>query len=120
MPFDNPTAYPVSIEVDPSVERATEFLERAWRLIDRPQKWCRGQPESIDGRRLCSMTALQVTSLRYGPNPSTDSYFMALGFLGIAMGGSIMGFNDTRTHAELTDAWQRAIAMSQSRCNQRD
>ena len=109
MPFDNPAYLPaVSTETNP----VTNLLEDAWRLIDRPQKWCRGQPESIDGRRLCSITALQVTSLRRDLDLMADDYVAALSTLSLAMGGSIMGFNDTRTHAELADAWQRAIAMS--------
>ena len=108
MPFDNPINNPTIFVSTP----VTNLLEDAWRLIDRPQKWCRGQPESIDGRRLCSITALQVTSLRRDLDLMADDYVAALSTLSLAMGGSIMGFNDTRTHAELTDAWQRAIAIS--------
>ena len=113
MPFDAAnydrdavtSVYPVSNPV-------TDLLERAWGLIDKPQKWCRGQPESADGRRRCSLTAVQVTAWRHGLVP--EDYVMALAHLAIAMGPSIMGFNDRHTHREVAAAWQRAIELSRS------
>ena len=106
MPFDG-SNYDAPVK-----NPVTELLEQAWRLIDKPQKWCRGQPEAADGRRLCSLAAVQTTAWRDGLSP--ENHVRALSTLSLAMGGNIMGFNDCSSHREVAAAWQRAIAASRN------
>jgi len=102
----------------------TELLEQAWRLIDKPQKWTRGQPESANGRRLCSLAALQTATVRQSdfsfPHhvialvTLTRAMDMPLAAHGSALASSIASFNDSHSHAEVSLAWQRAIATSRN------
>jgi len=116
--FDSPVTNPVVTNGNP----VTELLEQAWAMIDKPQKWTRGQPESVDGRRQCSLSALQTATVR-GPNCSFPHHVIALVTLnramdmplaahGPALASGIASFNDRHSHAEVAAAWQRAIAMS--------
>jgi len=98
----------------------TELLEQAWAMIDKPQKWTRGQPESVDGRRQCSLSALQTATIRQ-PDLGFPHHIIALVMLTTAMGRrgpalatNIAAFNDSHSHAEVAAAWQRAIAMSRT------
>ena len=116
MPFDG------SNYETPITNPVTELLEQAWAMIDKPQKWCRGQPESVDGHRQCSLSALQTATLRT-PNCSFPHHVIALVILtramdmptpphGGVMASHIASFNDCHSHAEVAAAWQRAIAAS--------
>jgi hypothetical protein len=111
--YDSPVTNPV-----------TELLEQAWSLIDKPQKWCRGQPESVDGRRQCSLSALHTATIRT-PDCSFPHHVIALVTLtramdmpiaahGPALASCIASFNDNHRHREVAKAWQRAIAMSRT------
>lgn len=117
MPFD-------SLPADAGVTNpVTELLERAWSLIDKPHKWTRGQPESVDGRRQCSLSALQSATVQCA-DFSFPHHIIALVTLnramemppnpahGPALASYIAHYNDTHSHREVAAAWQRAIAMS--------
>ena len=116
MPFDG-TNYDTHVS-----NPVTELLEQAWAMIDKPQKWTRGQPESVDGRRLCSLNALHTaTTSRADFRNPFPSHIIAMVILAKAMGRSgpampsaIASFNDCHSHREVAAAWQRAIAMSRT------
>ena len=118
MPFDG-TNYDTHVS-----NPVTELLEQAWAMIDKPQKWTRGQPESEDGRRMCSLSALQTATIR-SPDFSFPHHIIALVTLtramdmplaahGPALASGIASFNDTHSHRAVAAAWQRAIEASRA------
>ena len=108
MPFDSAN-YDAPV-IAPSHSSVTKLLEHAWSLIDQPHKWCRGQFRSTDGRRHCSLGAIETTF--FESEPSLTDAIAARDLLARAMGGHPVPFNDNHTHREVAAAWQRAIALS--------
>ena len=106
MPFDG------SNYDTPVTNPVTELLEQAWSLIDKPQKWCRGHYHSPDGRRFCSLGALQAALFQRYVEPV--DYYQARILLDRAMSGYTALFNDSSSHRQVADAWQRAIAASRN------
>jgi len=104
--YDTPVTNPV-----------TELLKRAWALIDKPQKWCRGKPFSDDGRRFCSMGALHeagdLADASLGARiRSLQLLSWATNTPGLSWANHVICFNDNHSHAEVAAAWQRAIELS--------
>lgn len=90
----------------------TELLERAWRLIDKPHKWCRNAFTSPDGRRHCSLGALETAFFEC--DACLPDAVAARNLLARAMADSPVRFNDSHSHREVAAAWQCAIALSRS------
>jgi len=92
-----------------------EVLISAKALIDTPEKWWRGEyrPDS-DTSISCVQTAT-YKAWNSPNNNSADVYCDAMNFLGRATGARyIPSWNDApeRTHAEVMDAFDRAIELA--------
>ena len=99
-----------------------EILEAARALIAEPEHWCQGA-QALDAtgtvRRPCSRLAVRWCSLgatdrvtRYKGIRADNALYSALGMppdIGIA------NFNDSHTHAEVLDLFDRAIAAERAK-----
>jgi hypothetical protein len=92
------------------VQTTFELLHAAQDLIRDPKNWIQGMA-AVDDQGLpvtikratcfCSVGALHRADQGY-------SYLPAIDILDKLAGGSIIAFNDTHTHAEVIDLWDRA------------
>ena len=93
-----------------------EILEAARALIAKPEHWCKGA-QALDAtgtvRRPCSRLAVRWCSLgatdrvtRYKGIRADNALYSALGM----PPEGIANFNDSHTHAEVLDLFDRAIA----------
>lgn len=84
--------------------KTSEILTAARKQIELPENWC--QQYFFRDNARCSDGALVMASLMGDPK----SVEQADRLLASEMDGDIRTFNDTRTHAEVLAAFDRAIA----------
>lgn len=110
------------------MENALELLRGARTLIARPENWCQSwyavgrnkseweivvEPNDPRAERFCSLGALRnqlgigVTQTLRGEHPLYEEAVTALAG---TMRMKVPDFNDSRSHAEVLDAFDRAIA----------
>ena len=91
--------------------KPSEVLRKAKALIDRPEKWF-GPPTHPNGYgRNCALTALDVAT-----NSSLMVWHPLYNVLLREMpgsAGSIAAWNNSHTHPEVMDAFDRAIALAE-------
>lgn len=104
--------------------KQSEILIKAKGLIDTPEKWTQGefarsekglsvQPTSPRATCFCSVGAIRKIGSR-GCGGVHISYDLLSG----VMGGSVINFNDTHTHAEVMAAWDEAIKIAREKENE--
>lgn len=97
-----------------------EVLRAARALIDTPEKWTQGcyakdakgnglPPEDEDAVCFCASGALRHVDV------DVDVCWPAFDALGLAVGGNIIEFNDSHSHADVLAAFDRAIAAEETR-----
>ena len=90
--------------------KPSEVLRKAKALIDRPEKWFGPQNHPRGGVQNCALTALDVatnSSLSIG-----HPLYVAL-LKGMPNAVSVAYWNNTHTHAEVMQAFDRAIALAE-------
>lgn len=99
-----------------------EILKLARKRIEKPENWTQGAlardsrgNASLLGRHgnACSWCALGAMLVSFeDPNlkMNKEESVVAMNALEEAVGGCVMTFNDTHTHAEVLEAFGRAIA----------
>lgn len=97
-----------------------EILRHAMALIEQPEHWTKGEYWRDANGNPCTSRTTAVCWCAIGAVVSVtddtgDDARVALGMLlNAVMGsGSIHRFNDTHTHAEVIDAFRRAIALAE-------
>lgn len=96
-----------------------EILKSARKLIEKPENWTQGA-YARDSRgsaillgmqgNACSWCALGAMLASFEPNLKMNTEeLVAMNALECAVGGSVIAFNDARTHADVLDAFDRAI-----------
>lgn len=106
--------------------KTSEFLEKAKSYIDSPEKWTQEElakdahgkpvnPYNESATCFCSLGALMKAQLPTADR--VDIYYTSKKFLFEAMGSTPSRFNDTHTHEEVMDAWDRAIAEAKAEGN---
>lgn len=99
-----------------------EILKSARARIEKPENWTQGAfardsrgNASLLGRHgnACSWCALGAILVLFEPNLEMNKEeSLAMNALECAVGGSVMRFNDTHTHAEVLAAFDDAIELA--------
>lgn len=101
---------------DGKMALASEALERAWKLIDRPWKWCQGATarDGYTGRRFCSHGALLEIVPDRLDNHALEHFLKKAAFSLVCVDGdtSYIAFNDNHWWFAVRRMWMRAIALA--------
>lgn len=81
-----------------------EILIAAKARIDKPSKWTRLESKSANGRRVCAAQAIWLKG--------AEDYGRVTECFRLAVGISVIEYNDSHTHAEVMAAFDRAIEMA--------
>ena len=95
-----------------------DVLIAAKALIDTPEKWCQGH-ERVGKRRCAARALITVIGLPMGFHFADLRGHPAYQILNLAMSGQnldkegwVAYFNDTHSHRDVMDAWDRAIELA--------
>jgi hypothetical protein len=80
-----------------------EVLVGARKLIEKPERWASAGPELLDGERHCALTAVMTVA------PTLFLGERARSALQAQARDSVAHFNDTHSHAEILDLFDKAI-----------
>lgn len=90
-----------------------EVLIAARKLIEQPKDWAQGTKVNLSGVPTCASVAMDLASRNQGTDrPNYDRWSDACNAFQTAIDGeaNIPAWNDSHTHQEVLDAFDRAIA----------